>query len=1587
MRIPWTGPALALFALAFTIPSAALATPASEGKPAPPAVLTGRVLLPDGPVASVRVRLERFDATRPPSAFPKEQSEPELLGEATTDEHGRFAITDSGWSPGFATLRLEGPGIATATWADAHIATGTRALPTDLDVLAMPAVSLTGIVLDEHGRPATGARVGLTAHSLHAVAVASAISGSGGSFRFDSLPAHAAVVIVAEGGDSAKGAVGRSGAWLSDSGVTRAAVHLEPTVRMAGQIFRMSGGRRVPVPRAPIEVAIGASGSTGALPTIGWGVRDSSRTHHLTDDEGKYDLTMPRGATASLAMPGLERKDLRGGAHLASALPATSVHVKDAAGRPLAGALIAGYSPAPYRVVTGADGSGHFPGTRWAQEIVVTAPGLIGSRLQRLSGGRVVVHVAPADGRDAGRGVLSGIVREPSSPDGEPGAAVADALVVVRPPSDDPIVTATDASGRFAVGGLPQASIEVTARRGRDVASASLRPGRSGELTLGAGASLRVKVMDASRAVAGAVVVASPLSAADLPRRARTASAGEAILDGLVTGDWVAGGILTGGALAVSAPVALTSGGEARLAEASSSRVGRMVVTVTDEGGAPLEGALVVADGPRFGTVIRRRPGAPRGDVLPRLVPSTRVGAPSAATGADGRATLEGLPSDRCRAWTVLRPGHVAPVPDCVSAPAGGTLERHAAMKLAAGLRVTVLDALEQPVSGATVTVFPDASLAERPVDAQSQLVRPNSGFVTDISGLSVITDLAPGRHQVRACRAGSLPAEDAVVTVTSGAIESVTMRLRAGGNVEGVVVDASGLPASGAMVTIQGDRLSPSSSACPPEIVVGDDGRFVIAGLDPTQRVTLVAQREGDVSPPKRVMPGEEPVTLSLVARGRIEGVVLRDGEPVPNAGVECTASQGRSPSMRQSMDDGSFEFEGLEPGTYACRAWSTLHGSGRVEEIFVDAAPVRVSIPLADRRALRVSVRDARTGAPIPRAVVGSSSKSVETDEAGACTLELDPWLASASVMTRAEGYAQATRDAPPPPADSMEVVLAALPLIRGRVLASDGSPAEGATVSGADVDASGDFKLKVTAPGPKRLFATRTRGNVRQEATRLVDVPAEGLEGIVLTLEDLPTGTLRVTVVDGEAPVVGARVNVVAEAMGSGATQWSESGIRPVGGDARWTQASGATDSAGTFTADALPPGEYAVQLGRKDAQRLVRAGSVTVTGEEIAEVTLSLPRERRIRGSVTRGGAPVEAAPIWMQISSPGSFMSSQSIAARTDPDGTFETEPIAEGLGPIRLSARPPDPALPDDRRDVPAVVPPGAEDSWLTFDLLGVSLPGVVTVSGAPAKDATITAKLVLDPGQLVADGNLNAWSAQARADAAGAFVLRGLPPGEDLEVVAMLAPHDPAAARVTLPMAGSAETLALDLTDTGGIAGRAMTPSGPLVDTLRFALVRDDGVRLTVPSVATRTDGGFVLPVNALASYAYRATARGWAPVLGRIAPGEPLEMRLTAGARVEVTVRDEAGEPVEGATALLRALDGVVPDEHVVRSSLESSLGRTMASDAAGRLVLSQIVPGRLLIELRRGDERAEVEVAVGDGETARTSVVLRRAEGAGE
>lgn len=778
-------------------------------------------------------------------------------------------------------------------------------------------------------------------------------------------------------------------------------------------------------------------------------------------------------------------------------------------------------------------------------------------------------------------------------------------------------VAVSGPTGFAEVAELVPALTRVVARRPGhapgDSGPLELAPGqrRAVRLTLGEGAWLSVRTAGRDgRAVAGALVEVAanpnPGSRSLALRFGRAARNLEVLGSGVTDRE----GKLTLAALpSLSVLVTTTASGFVKkTVELEVPPDGLDAGTVELEPGAAVSGRVV------------DERGAPvaEADVDMGTMPMLAFGDPAARTDAAGGFVIPDQPQSGELYLAARAEGFAAGQPTRLHLPPQGPVE----LLLHRGrvLEGRVVDeATTGPVAGARVEASQSQRRSMGGGGMTISFVSTGGGTVaeTDGDGRFRLEGLGVGAYDLKATARGFRETTLAVRLAEGEAPRPVTVTLKAGLPLEGLILDPGGSPAVGVRVHAEpasADQTRMEARPAPASTRSGDDGAFRLEGLAPGRVVVSARSDEGAWARELAEAGQERPVELRLEPGGGVQGrVVAEGGESVGEVEVG-----GWGASMQQDLGtvrveaDGTFAVERVVPGRY--ELWALAPGWSRATET-VTVEPGRMAeVALTLHKGGTVIGRVLGLGsAELERCQVFASGSRAKPVPDGTFTLGgVRVGRTEVSALVIPDGR---RRTATVLIEDVGRPATAELDFAKGLALSGSvrraGAPAAGVVVearSGATSgstasDAQGAWELAGLEPGEIEL--------------RLVDQHGRTLLGRRLQASsdqrvdlELPGGTLRgrVVALPERKPVAGARVTLLGSADQPGLS-------REV-----------STDETGAFRIDELPDGELSVRA-RADGYTAAETRGHLSMGSG-PEVTLELHAEQRLvlRVHLPDGSAP-------------------------------------------------------------------------------------------------------------------------------------------------------------------------------------------------------------------------------------------------------------------------------------------------------------------------------------------------------------------------
>jgi uncharacterized GH25 family protein len=345
--------------------------------------------------------------------------------------------------------------------------------------------------------------------------------------------------------------------------------------------------------------------------------------------------------------------------------------------------------------------------------------------------------------------------------------------------------------------------------------------------------------------------------------------------------------------------------------------------TVVLSPGAAVEGQVVDPDGkPIEGAEIRA---LTHGAIGNMFVISRDPGAADAFTAADGAFRLEDRAPGQALDLTVSHPGYGQGKAQGVAVPSAEPVR--IVLQPTARVSGRVLGKDGKGIAGARVTL---SEMVTMNMGGRS-MMRPGNWKpgVTDEDGAFSYSDVSPGNVEVRAEAPRHQAAELKGLEAKPGQeLTGVELLLPAAAIVEGRVVSPDGQPVPGAEVTVTKTDSAQGIGFSDIITQTDGDGRYILDGVPPGPR-TLEARAEGYRRAVRdlEVKEGDTTADFTLESGFQVSGRVIDEaGNPVVSAQLLMMAGRSFTGVLSAlSGPDGTFHFDGVQPGTFRLTARKT--------------------------------------------------------------------------------------------------------------------------------------------------------------------------------------------------------------------------------------------------------------------------------------------------------------------------------------------------------------------------------------------------------------------------------------------------------------------------------------------------------------------------------------------------------------------------------------------------------------------------------------------------------------------------------------
>jgi len=872
-------------------------------------------------------------------------------------------------------------------------------------------------------------------------------------------------------------------------------------------------------------------------------------------------------------------------------------------------------------------------------------------------------------------------------------------------------------------------------------------------------------------------------------------------------------------------------------------------------------------------------------------------------------------------------------------------------------IRGTIRDPLGKPVAGAQVGAFIERAEKDAPLEDrllillqfQEMKTEPGVMATSDEAGAYTIVGLRHDDYRITVTASGHSPAEKRYVMAGS---EGVDFNLAIGGELVGTVVDVAGKPIAGALVRVfrsSGtqdliDKIQ--EMALPPLDFRETDatGSFAFDSLGGESEYRLHAAAPGHQEreiQKVRVETGQtKQLDIALEPGNTIRGVVYDpSGSVLEGARCRVHPISGANPASPPSdfEDDsiltdasGEFVFDTLGSGSHRLVVSHELYAT--FIESRAQPSEEVLTIHLTEGSAISGTVFDARTGAPIPGAMVtvhdiGGEQKEGLSDASGAYFvrgISVQP-RGTTNINVEAEGYQRISNHRVEVEEGSVtagqDFHLERNGSVRGTVVDGNGRPLEGVRISARRTHetnavvvnvghmttsaSDGSFTVPEVEAGAETFLEGSHRNFLNSRSESFAIDPGQEVGGIELVMK--VGGSVSGRVIDEQGnpipeAIVGARDELMVE-------------VNPASLPNKVY-----TDAAGNFSLGRLEAGELTLISAAKGFLTVEVTGIDVIEGRTAPSIEIRMTAGAHIAGTVRNSlGEPIGGARVTVIDTSAGM----KKLTTSTDTNGQYRFDEL--GYYPVEVEA------------DAPGYSKVRLFEQPVNHDGIDFTLEAFGSIRGKVyAQSGEALRAFSVSPRLVDADGTPKARvPSRTVQNDSGDYTFDELQPGVYLVVIG--APgYAPAelenvvvhSSRVTeLPVTylgegGRVSGFVYDARTGGPVAGATVTVVGGTRHFLPKADTQPESPRSRRDQVTTGADGTFELIGIASGQITLKIEHRSYLEeVLRDVQAGAAgLEVALSAGGTIEGTVRaGDAGKLATGYQILL-ASEGRGHDRRVV-------------------------------------------------------------------
>lgn len=572
------------------------------------------------------------------------------------------------------------------------------------------------------------------------------------------------------------------------------------------------------------------------------------------------------------------------------------------------------------------------------------------------------------------------------------------------------------------------------------------------------------------------------------------------------------------------------------------------------------------------------------------------------STGSDGTVVFSGLTAGSTYTVTASAANYISKNISTTVTDKETVAAAIALTPQAGGANITVNDASNAPLSGATVSVT---------VNGQEQTM------TTDANGVAAFTNLATGTYTFTATKA-DYNSNTASATISGGSIAAAAVTLtRQTGNAKITVTDGT-LPLSGATVsvTVNGQAQTATTAA---------NGEATFTNI-PTGTYTFTATKSdyesGTANDVAITVGATATSTIALAHQTGSAKITVTDGTLLLSGATVSVTVNGQE-QIATTVANGEATFTNIPTGTYTFTATKSGYGSGTSNGLTIAKGATATATVALTRQTGNAKITVTDGTAPLSDVTVSvtlnGQAQTAITAANGEATFTNIPAGTYTFTATKADYGSGTANDVVIANGTTATATIALTRQTGGaKITVTDGAlPLVGATVS---VTVNGQAQTATTTANGEATFTNIPTGTYTFTATKpdygsatandvVIASGETATKTIALTRQ---TGSAKINVTDGDNPISGITVNVTVNGQVKTET----------------------TNAQGEVTFTSIPTGQYTFTATSGFASN---TADVAIAADAMTSKTILLPAMGSVSFTVTNGSGPISGAKISVTVS--------------------------------------------------------------------------------------------------------------------------------------------------------------------------------------------------------------------------------------------------------------------------------------------------------------------------------------------------------------